>query len=114
MAFQTETEFTLPKGFVDADGTLHREGRMRLATAADEILPLKDPRVKANPAYLAIIVLSRVVTRLGSLPDVSTRVVEGLFASDLNYLQDLYETFNGEGEAVEPGRQEGFGLLGEA
>jgi hypothetical protein len=87
---------------------------MRLATAADEILPLKDPRVKANPAYLAIIVLSRVITRLGSVPDVSTRVVEGLFAGDLNYLQDLYEAFNGDSDAVEPEQQGGFGLLGEA
>lgn len=114
MAFQTEIEFTLPKGYVDPDGTLHRDGRMRLATAADEILPLKDPRVKANPAYLAVIVLSRVITRLGGLEDVSTKVVEGFFASDLNYLQDLYESFNGEGEAVEPGQAEGFGMLGKA
>ncbi len=95
MAFQTEIEFTLPKGYVDAEGTLHREGVMRLATAADEILPLKDPRVQQNPAYLTVIVLSRVVARLGSLPDINTKVIEGLFASDLNHLQDVYETFNG-------------------
>lgn len=117
MTIQTEIEFTLPRGYVDGDGTLHREGRMRLATAADEILPLKDPRVKQNPAYLAVIVLSRVTTRLGSVPDINTKVVENLFAVDLNYLQALYERFNGDGEAEEvaPTRQEGgFGLVGEA
>ena len=88
---RTEFPFTLPRGYVDSDGTLHREGMMRLATAADEILPLKDPRVQANPAYLAVIVLARVITRLGSLADVNPRTVEGLFASDLAYLQDLYK-----------------------
>ena len=75
---------------------LHSDGVMRLATAADEILPLKDPRVQQNPAYLTVIVLARVITRLGSLPDVNTKVIEGLFASDLNYLQGLYERLNGE------------------
>ena len=94
--FQTEIEFTLPKGYVDADGELHKTGVMRLATAADEILPLKDPRVQQNPAYLAVIVLARVVTRLGSLPDVNTKVVEGLFASDMGYLQTMYERLNSE------------------
>jgi hypothetical protein len=73
---------------------------MRLATAADEILPLKDPRVQQNPAYLTVIVLARVVTRLGSLRDVNTKVIEGLFACDLNYLQKLYEGLNGEDEPV--------------
>ena len=100
MTFQTEVEFTLPKGYLDADGVLHKEGVMRLATAADEILPLKDPRVQQNPAYLTIIVLSRVVTRLGSVPDMNTKVVEGLFATDLSYLQTLYEQLNGEDEGV--------------
>src|SRR5207244_479957 len=76
MPFKTEIEFTLPRGFLDSEGTLHKDGVMRLATAADEILPQKDPRVQANPAYLTIIVLSRVVTRLGSLPDVNPRIVE--------------------------------------
>jgi len=121
MVFETETEFTLPKGFVDADGNLHKQGSMRLATAADEILPLKDPRVKQNPAYLAVIVLSRVITRLGSLPDVNTKVVEGLFAADLNYLQALYEEFNADGGADEllglsagALQAEGFGIVGEA
>lgn len=96
---QTEYPFTLPRGFVDEAGTLHRDGTMRLATAADEILPLRDPRVQQNEAYLAVIVLARVITRLGSLADVHTGIIEGLFASDLAYLQRLYETFNGGEEA---------------
>lgn len=98
-ALQTEIDFTLPKGYVDTNGTLHRQGVMRLATAADEILPLRDPRVQQNAAYITIIVLSRVITRLGSLPDVDTRVVEGLFASDLDYLQRLYQRLNAAEEA---------------
>src|SRR5438874_6125778 len=93
--FRTEIEFELPKGYVDEAGMLHRRGTMRLATAADEILPLRDPRVQQNEAYLAIIVLARVITRLGSLPDIHTGVIEGLYASDLAYLERLYETFNG-------------------
>lgn len=98
-AFQTEIEFELPKGYVDESGTLHRRGTMRLATAADEILPLRDPRVQQNEAYLVVIVLARVITRLGSLPDVHTGVIEGLFASDLAYLERLYEKFNGDDNA---------------
>lgn len=94
LPFQTEVEFELPRGYLDATGVLHRRGIMRLATAADEIVPLRDPRVQQNPAYLSIIVLSRVVTRLGSLTDIDPRVVEGLFASDLDYLQRLYERIN--------------------
>jgi hypothetical protein len=97
--FQTEIEFELPKGYLDEAGTLHRHGTMRLATAADEILPLKDPRVQQNEAYLAVIVFARVITRLGSLPEVSTGVIEGLFASDLAHLQRLYERFNGADDA---------------
>ena len=92
--FQTEIEFELPKGYVDDTGTLHRRGTMRLATAADEILPLRDPRVQQNEAYLTVIVLARVITRLGSLPDVHAGVIEGLYASDLTYLQRLYDRFN--------------------
>jgi hypothetical protein len=126
MVFQTEIEFTLPKGYLDSDGVLHKEGVMRLATAADEILPLKDARVQQNPAYLTVIVLARVITRLGALQDVNTKVIEGLFASDLNYLQTLYERLNGEGGetaavdrlnggAVALDRMGGrFGVLGEA
>ena len=91
---QTEFDFVLPKGFVDGSGTLHREGKMRLATAADEILPLRDPRVQQNPSYLSIILLSRVITRLGTLPVVTNQVIENLFTMDLAYLQDLYQRIN--------------------
>jgi len=92
--FQTEVEFTLPRGYLDGDCVLHRQGVMRLATAADEILPLRDPRVQQNPAYLAIIVLARVITKLGTLTDLDTKTIEGLFAADLDYLQRLYERIN--------------------
>jgi hypothetical protein len=95
--FQTEYEFTLPMGYVDADGNLHREGVMRLATGADEIVPLKDPRVQSNPAYLIVILLSRVVIRLGALEMINPKVIESLFAADLAYLQDLYNRINGNG-----------------
>jgi hypothetical protein len=94
LGFRTEVDFELPKGYVDESGTLHRRGVMRLATAADEILPLRDPRVQQNEAYLAVIVLARVILRLGQLPEVHTGVIEGLFASDLAYLQRLYEELN--------------------
>lgn len=94
MSLQTEFPFTLPRGYVDGDGNLHREGVMRLATAADEILPLKDMRVKGNQAYLVIVLLSRVITRLGNLTDVNTGVIERLFSSDLAHLQDLYRRIN--------------------
>ncbi len=94
VGFQTEIEFELPKGYVDEGGTLHRSGTMRLATAADEILPLRDPRVQQNESYLVVIVLARVITRLGTLPDIHTGVIEGLYASDLAYLQRLYDRFN--------------------
>jgi len=97
MAFQTEIEFKLPRGYMDEGGMLHQEGTMRLATAADEILPLKDPRVQSNPAYLTVIVLSRVVTKLGGLPDVNPRIIENLFASDVSYLQSLYQKINTNG-----------------
>lgn len=96
-ALQTEFEFTLPRGYVDDDGTLHREGTMRLATAADEIQPLKDPRVRANSSYLTVILLSQVVTELGALPEVTPHVVENLFVTDLGHLQDLYERVNSRG-----------------
>ncbi|SRR6266851_6496880 len=96
---QTEFNFTLPRGFVDDGGDLHREGTMRLSTAADEIAPLRDPRVIANQAYLVVILLSRVITRLGTLTDgsVSTGVVERLFSADLAYLQDFYRRINENG-----------------
>lgn len=99
MAFQTEFPFTLPKGFVDQSGTLHREGVMRLATAKDEIAPLQDYRVQQNRAYLVIILLSRVVVKLGSLSSVTPATIEGLFSSDLAYLQEFYRRVNEEGSA---------------
>ncbi len=91
---ETEFEFELPRGYIDANGEVHRRGKMRLATAADEILPLRDPRVQQNQGYLTIILLSRVVTRLGTLNSVNTRVIENLFTMDLAYLQDLYQRIN--------------------
>jgi hypothetical protein len=94
---QTEFEFVLPKGYVDESGTLHREGAMRLATAADEILPMKDPRVQQNPAYLTVILLSRVVSRLGNLKMITPKVIEGLFAGDFAYLQEMYNRINQNG-----------------
>jgi hypothetical protein len=94
---QTEYPFTLPHGYADAEGTVHREGVMRLATAYDEIAPMKDPRVQANPGYLTIVLLSRVVTRLGDLEAVNPKVIEGLFAGDLAWLQDLYQQVNETG-----------------
>ena len=97
MAFQTEFEFTLPKGYVDEEGNLHKAGIMRLATAADEILPMKDPRVQSNPAYLTVILLSRVITKLGSLETINTKIIESLFASDLSYLQEFYRRINKDG-----------------
>jgi hypothetical protein len=96
--FQTEYEFNLPLGYVDADGTLHRQGVMRLATAADEILPLRDPRVQANEAYMIVILLSRVITRLGSLGQVNPKVIEGLYAADLTFLQEFYNRVNRDGK----------------
>jgi hypothetical protein len=94
---QTEFPFTLPMGYVDAEGNLHKEGTMRLATAFDEIAPLKDPRVHSNSAYLLIILLSRVITKLGSLEHINPKMIEGLFAADLAYLQDLYRRLNENG-----------------
>lgn len=94
MAFQTEYEFELPRGYVDENGTLHRRGIMRLATAADEILPMKDPRVQQNPGYLTIILLARVVTKLGDLRAIDTRTIEKMFTADLAYLQGLYRQIN--------------------
>jgi hypothetical protein len=100
--FQTEHDFTLPMGFIDEQGTMHRDGVMRLATAADEILPLKDPRVQKNSAYLVVILLSRVVTRLGSVNPITPRTIESLFAADLAYLQNLYNDINHVGNGHQP------------
>ncbi len=91
---ETEFEFELPRGYVDHNGDVHRRGKMRLATAADEILPLRDPRVQQNQGYLTIILLSRVVTQLGTLRSINTKIIESLFTMDLAYLQDLYQRIN--------------------
>jgi len=96
-ALQTEFAFTLPNGYVDADGTRHTEGRMRLATAGDEISPLSDPRVQSNDSYLTVILLSRVVTELGSLDSVGPEVIEDLFVADMEHLQAMYERINDRG-----------------
>jgi hypothetical protein len=101
---QTELEFTLPCGYVDTQGTLHRRGVMRRATALDEVEPLGHPRVRANEAYLSILLLGRVVVRLGTLPAITPEVIEGLFATDFTFLQDLYARLNG-------GEPSGAGLI---
>ena len=93
----TEFPFVLPRGYVDESGQVHSEGVMRLATARDEIAPLRDPRVRDNEAYLTVILLSRVITRLGDLPDVTTGTIEGMFATDLAFLQEHYRRINSEG-----------------
>ena len=100
MILQTEYEFTLPRGYIDDEGTLHRKGVMRMATAMDEIAPLKDLRVRSNDAYLVIVLLSRVIVSLGTLPQITTRVIENLFAADLAYLQLLYRQINEEGTTI--------------
>ena len=97
---QTEFEFTLPRGYVDGHGNLHRTGTMRLATALDEIEPLQDPRVQANEAYLSIVLLSRVILRLGDIRQINPSLLEGLFATDLAYLQELYIHINEIGSSL--------------
>jgi hypothetical protein len=99
---QTEYDFTLPIGYQDDEGTLHRQGTMRLATAFDEIGPLKDPRVQSNQAYLIIILLSRVISRLGSVSHINPKVIENLYAADLAYLQEFYNRINRNGMACVP------------
>lgn len=94
MSLQTEFDFVLPKGYVDERGGVHQRGTMRLATARDEIAPMSDPRVRANEAYLVIILLAGVVTRLGNLPQITPAVIERLFAADIAYLQDFYRRIN--------------------
>jgi hypothetical protein len=100
MAFKTEFEFTLPKGYVDKDGNPHRDGVMRLATAKDEILPLQDYRVQNNRAYLVIILLSRVISKLGDLKSINPSIIEAMFSTDLAYLQDFYRRINEEGTSA--------------
>jgi len=94
MELQTIYPFRLPKGYVDGEGNLHREGRMRLATAGDELSALRDSRAKADESYVNVLLLSKVVTMLGTLPEVTPEVIEGLFISDMEYLQDMYDTIN--------------------
>jgi hypothetical protein len=96
----TEIAFTLPVGYVDDQGQTHRQGVMRLATARDEIEPLRDLSVRANGAYLSVLLLARTVTRIGPVTDVTPALVEGLFAADFDHLQRLYERVNSDGDAV--------------
>src|ERR671926_536894 len=97
---RTEIPFTLPRGLVDGGGAVHREGTMRLATARDEIEPLRDPEVRRNEAYLSVLLLSRTVTRIGDVTEITPEVIEGLYAADFDHLQRLYERVNTDGEAV--------------
>jgi hypothetical protein len=99
---QTEFEFELPRGYVDGDGRVHKKGRMRLATARDELVPYLDSRVRENQAYLTVVLLGRVVTKLGALEgdSIDYRIMENLFASDLAFLQDLYRRINTEGHTT--------------
>ncbi|MFE0104601.1 hypothetical protein [Streptomyces sp. NPDC059009] len=99
-ALRTEFPFTLPRGYVDSRGTVHREGVMRLATARDELVPLTDTRVRDNPAYLSVVLISRLITRLGGLTDVHVGIVEEMFAADLGYLQRFYEKINTDGSSL--------------
>ncbi len=94
---RTEFDFVLPRGYVDRAGTVHRHGTMRLATARDELVPLHDDRVRENSAYLTVVLLGRVITRLGSVDDIHPGVVENMFAADVAFLQDLYRRINSEG-----------------
>jgi len=97
---QTEVAFTLPRGYVDPTGNVHREGRMRLATARDEIEPMRDAEVRQNQAYLSVLLLARTVTRIGEITDITPELVENLYAGDFDHLQRLYERINSNGEAV--------------
>ena len=102
MGLQTEFDFTLPRGYVDENGVLHRHGVMRLATAMDEVAPLRDPRVRSNQAYLGIILLSRVIVKLGSLEQVTTNVIEKLYSADFTYLETFYRQINDVGLSIVP------------
>ena len=100
MSLQTGVAFTLPRGYVDGSGQVYRQGVMRLATALDEIQSMEDARVQANDAYLPVILLSRVVIRLGDLHQVTPQVIERLFAADMAYLEDLYLRLNSQDSVV--------------
>lgn len=97
---QSEFSFTLPRGYMDAQGQVHRTGSMRLARAIDEIAPLSDPRVHDNEAYLAVLLLARVVTQLGTLSEVTEETIENLYSADMLYLQALYERINETTESI--------------
>jgi len=97
---RTEIEFTLPRGYVDANGNLHREGTMRLATARDEIEPLREVEVRQNQAYLSVLLLARTITRIGEVTEITPELVEDMYAADFDHLQRLYERVNSDGEAV--------------
>jgi hypothetical protein len=97
---QTEIAFTLPRGYLDANGTVHRDGVMRLATARDEIEPLRSAEVRDNQAYLGVLLLARTIVRIGDVTDITPEFVEGLFAADFDHLQRLYERVNSDDEAV--------------
>lgn len=97
---QTEFDFELPRGYVDESGTVHRKGTMRLATGRDELVPLRDDRVRENPAYLTVVLLARVVTNIGGVTDVHAGIIENLFATDLAFLQDMYRRVNTEGHTL--------------
>ena len=121
MEFKTEFEFILPRGYVDKEGNLQREGVMRLANAKDEIVPLNDLRVQRNRAYLIIVLLSRVISKLGDLSEVNTGVIENLFASDLRFLEEMYNRINEDEATVKvkctecgASFEKEFGRLGES
>jgi hypothetical protein len=97
---RTEVPFTLPMGYVDGHGNVHREGRMRLATARDEIEPLGEAEVRQNQAYLSVLLVARTVTRIGEITEITPELVEGLYAGDFDHLQRLYERINSNGESV--------------
>ncbi len=102
MEIQTQFEFTLPMGYIDRQGNVHKHGIMRLATALDEIMPLRDSRVRSNEAYMIIVLLSRVIVKLGTLDRVDTSVIENLFAADFAYLQEFYRRINEQGTSHIP------------
>ncbi len=97
---RTEIPFTLPRGLPDEAGGVQREGAMRLATARDEIEPLRDPEVRRNEAYLSVLLLARTVTRFGDITEITPEVIEALYAADFDHLQRLYERVNTDGETV--------------
>jgi hypothetical protein len=98
----TEFDFTLPRGLIDSQNRVHRHGKMRLATAKDEILVQKERKVQETPAYGALVMLSLVITRLGSFNTVSPDVLEGLLLHDIAYLREFYNRINQQGNTHIP------------